>query len=131
LACSLRKHSGGTFEIAFSLNDNNRGDNILKKQFTELINATTDDDTVSAIAHKVRQHEELINLVLKDGKQDRLNALFKKVLEFDAEKENYFNAVKKLMPILYTEIGEENYSKTLYSLLRIAKFLKGEDLRDE
>ncbi len=131
LACSLRKHSGGTFEIAFSLNDNNRGDNNLKKQFTELINATTDDDTVSAIAHKVRQHEELINLVLKDGKQDRLNALFKKVLEFDAEKEHYFNAVKKLMPILYTEIGEENYSKTLYSLLRIAKFLKGEDLRDE
>ena len=126
VACRLRKHSGGTFEIAFSLNDNN-----LKEQFAELINATTDDDTVSAIAHKVRQNEELVNLVLKDGKQDRLNALFKKVLEFDTEKEKYFNAVKKLMPILYGEIGEDDYSRTLYSLLRIAKFIKGEELHDE
>lgn len=132
VACSLRKHSGGTFEVAFSLKDNNLN---LKELFTELINATTDDYTVSAIAHKVRQNDELVNLVLKevlnDGKQDRLNALFEKVLEFDAEKEKYFNAVKELMPILYEEIGEKDYSKTLYSLLRIAKFIKGEDLHDE
>ena len=126
VACSLRKHSGGTFDIAFSLKDTD-----LKQQFTELISATTDNDTVSAIAHKIRQEEELVSIVLKNGSQGRLNALFEKVLELDAEKEGYFNAVKKLMPILFKEIGEKNYSQTLYCLLRIAKFIKGEDLHDE
>lgn len=126
VACSLRKHSGGTFDIAFSLKDTD-----LKLQFAELITATTDNDTVSAIAHKIRQEEKLVSIVLKNGSPDRLNALFDNVLEFDTEKEDYLNAVKKLMPILYKEVGEKNYSQTLYSLLRIAKFIKGEDLHDE
>ncbi len=126
VACCLRKHSGGNFDIAFSFKDAE-----LKQQFAELIAATTDDDTVSAIAHKIRQEEKLVSIVLKNGTQGRLNALFEKVLEFDAEKGGYFNAVKKLMPILFKEIGEKNYSQTLYSLLRIAKFIKGEDLHDE
>ena len=126
VACSLRKHSGGAFDIAFSLKDAE-----LKKQFSELISATTDNDTVSAIAHKIRQEEKLVSIVLRDGTPGRLDALFEKVLEFDAEKENYFNAVKKLMPVLFKEVGEKNYSQTLYSLLRIAKFIKGEDLHDE
>lgn len=126
VACCLRKHSGGTFDAAFSLKDVE-----LKQQFAELINVTTDNDTVSAIAHKIRQNEKLVGIVLNSSKPERLNALFEKVLEFDAEKENYFNAVKKLMPVLYKEVGEDNYSQTLYGLLRIAKFIKGEDLRDE
>ncbi len=126
VAWSLRKHSGGTFDCAFSLKNDD-----LKKQFTELIKTTTDNDTVSAVAHKIRQFESLVSIVLESGKQDRLDSLFKKVLEFDVEKESYFNAVKKLMPVLYNEIGETNYSKILYSLLRTAKFIKGEDLRDE
>lgn len=126
VACCLRKHSGGTFEAAFSLKDKD-----LKQQFAELINSTTDNDTVSAIAHKIRQEEKLVSIVLSSDSQSRLDALFKKVLEFDAEKESYFNAVKKLMPILFKEVGEKNYSQTLYSLLRMAKFIKGEDLHDE
>ena len=73
----------------------------------------------------------MVSIVLRDGTPGRLDALFEKVLEFDAEKENYFNAVKKLMPVLFKEVGEKNYSQTLYSLLRIAKFIKGEDLHDE
>ena len=126
VACCLRKHSGGTFEVAFSLKNAD-----FKQQFAKLISATTDKDTVSAIAHKIRQDEKLVSIVLKNGKQERLDALFEKVLEFDAEKEDYFNAVKELMPILFKEVGEKNYSQTLYNLLRIAKFVKGEDLHDE
>ena len=126
VAWSLRKHSGGTFDAAFSLKDET-----LKKQFSTLINATTDNDTVSAIAHKLRQEEALVDVVLASRSQDRLDALFDKVLEFDKDKADYFNAVKAIMPTLYKVVGKKGYIQTLYSLLRTAKFMKGEDLHDE
>lgn len=126
MAWSLRKHSGGTFDAAFSLKDVE-----LKKQFEQLINATTDNDTVSAIAHKLRQEEALVDVVLASGNQDRLDALFKKILEFDEDKSGYFNAVKAIMPNLYKVNGKKGYIQALYGLLRTAKFIKGEDLHDE
>ena len=126
VAWSLRKHSGGTFEAAFS-----RKDQKLKEQFAALIAATTDDDTVSAVAHKIRKEDALVNIVMESHQEDRLNALFNKVLELDAEKENYFKAVKEVMPTLYGMVGAKKYIPALYSLLRTAKFIKGEDLRDE
>lgn len=126
LAWSLRKHSGETFEVAFSLKNEQ-----LKKQFEDLIESTTDNDTVSAVAHKLRQEEALVDIVLASGSPDRLDALFDKVLEFDKDKAGYFNAVKAIMPTLYQVIGKKEYIQALYSLLRTAKFIKGEDLRDE
>ena len=126
VAWSLRKHSGGTFEAAFSLKDEK-----LKKQFGDLIATTTDNDTVSAIAHKLRQEEALVDVVLESGDQDRLDALFNKVLEFDKERAEYFDSVKAIMPTLYNVIGKKGYVQALYSLLRTAKFIKGEDLHDE
>ena len=126
VAWSLRKHSGGTFDAAFS-----HKDDVLKKQFEDLLEATTDNDTVSAIAHKLRQEETLVDIVLASGKQDRLDVLFEKILEFDKDKAGYFDAVKAIMPTLYKVVGKENYIQTLYSLLRTANFIKGEDLHDE
>lgn len=126
IAWSFRKHSGGTFDAAFSIKDAN-----FAKQFGNLINVTTDNDLVSALAHKLRQEETLVDIVLESGQQDRLDALFDKVLEFDKDKAGYFDAVKGIMPILYKVIGKDNYIQTLYSLLRTAKFIKGEDLHDE
>ena len=126
VAWSLRKHSGGTFDAAFSLKDEN-----LKTQFEKLIEATTDNETVSAIAHKLRQNESLVDVVLESAQQDRLNALFDKVLEFDNDKAGYFDAVKAMMPTLYRVVGKDGYIQTLYSLLRTAKFIKGEELHDE
>lgn len=126
VAWSLRKHSGGTFDATFSLKNET-----LKEQFSNLVNATTDNDTVSAIAHKLRQEEALVDIVLASGNQERLNALFDKVLEFDKDKAGYFDAVKAIMPTLYQVVGKKDYIQTLYSLLRTAKFIKGEDLHDE
>ena len=126
VAWSLRKHSGGTFEAAFSFKDEK-----LKKQFEQLISATTDNDTVSAIAHKLRQEEALVDVVLASDQQGRLDALFDKILEFDKNKAGYFDAVKAIMPTLYEMVGRKDYIQTLYSLLRTAKFIKGEDLHNE
>ena len=126
IAWSFRKHSGGNFDAAFSLYDEE-----LKKQFDKLISETTDDEIVSAIAHKIRKEEALVDIVLESGKQDRLNALFDNVLEYDNDNANYFEAVKTIMPTLYKVMGKKNYVSTLYSLLRTAKFINGEDLHDE
>ena len=100
------------------------------KAFLELIEATTDDDLVSAVAHKLYLKDKLSDMVLESGSKARLNALFDNILEF---KDNpYFNSVKKLMPLLNKEVvGSEHYATKLYSLLRTAKFIKGEELRDE
>ena len=126
VAWSLRKHSGGTFDATFSLKDAD-----LKTHFERLIEATTDNETVSAIAHKLRQNETLVDVVLESEQPDRLNALFDKVLEFDNDKAGYFDAVKAIMPTLYRVVGKDGYIQTLYSLLRTAKFIKGEELHDE
>lgn len=126
VAWSFRKHSGGTFDAAFSLKNED-----LKKQFEELIEATTDKDTVSAIAHKLRQEEALVNIVLESGQPDRLDALFDKVLAFDNDKAGYFNAMKAIMPTLFKIVDKKEFIQTLYSLLRTAKFIKGEELHDE
>ena len=123
-AWSLRKHSGGTFDMAFS-----RKDNDLENLFFDLINATTDDDLVSAVAHKIYEKDKLSDLVLDTKDDSRLQALFDNILEF--KNNPYFNTVKKLMPVLYEAVGSEHYATKLYSLLRTAKFIKGEELRDE
>ena len=126
VAWSLRKHSGGTFDAKFS-----RRNEELWSLFIKLIDATTNKDVVSAVAHKIREEDELVKIVLKSDNQERLEALFEKILEFDNDKESYFKAVKALMPILYKEVEEKIFIQTLYSLLRTAKFIKGEDIQDE
>ena len=126
VAWSLRKHSGGTFDAKVS-----RRNEVLWSHFIKLIDATTDKDVVSAVAHKIREEEELVKIVLRRESQERLDALFEKILEFDNDKASYFDAVKALMPILYKEVGEKTFIQTLYSLLRTAKFIKGEDIQDE
>ena len=130
VACKLRKHSGGTFEAAFS-----RMDADFVGKFSKLIANSADGDIVSSIAHKVRQEETIVDMVLDDYMKDRdskrLDALFEKVLKFDSEKDTYFKTLKELMPVLYKEVEKERFPQALYSILRIAKFLNGEELHDE
>lgn len=137
VAWSFRKHSGGIFNAAFSLKNGS-----LQTAFQNLIQNTDEDTIVSAVAHKIRQEEVLVNTVMESEKdipytdnngkvseRPRLDALFDKVLEF--QDNAYFKAVKNIMPILYEEVGKKQFISTLYSLLRTAKFIKGEDLHDE
>lgn len=123
-AWSLRKHSGSSFDVAFS-----RKDETLQKLFLALIEAITDDDLVSAVAHKIYQKDDLSNMVLDSESEARLDALFNNILEF--KDNSYFKTVKELMPELFEAVDSDIYTTKLYSLLRTAKFIKGEDLHDE
>lgn len=124
VAWSFRKHSGGTFDVAFSLKDAE-----LQTKFHKLVEAITDGDMVSAVAHKMRENDYLVKRVLASKDENRLDALFDKVLEF--QDNEYFKAVKSIMPIFYENVGEKDFITMLYSLLRTAKFIKGEEVRDE
>lgn len=123
VAWTLQKHSGEQFSASFS-----RTVEDLWKQFIGVIENTSDGNTVSAVAHKLLYFEPLVSMTLASKESVRLKALFDKVLEM---KDNpYFTSVMEIMPTLYNAYGD-NYLKTLYAVLRIAKFVKGEEPIDE
>jgi hypothetical protein len=93
-----------------------------------VIDKTVDGNTVSSVAHKIRQFGPLVTRVLDSGASQRLDGLFDKVLEM--KNNDYFRAVKDIMPTLY-DVCPDNYSEVLYAILRTAKFVKGEEPKDE
>lgn len=122
----LEKHSGESFDVTFSKNMEG-----LWNLVEGLIDSTNDGNTVSAVAHKLRRSETLLYDVLEDraGRAVRLDAYFKNILESDGSA--YFTSVKNLVPALYEALGKNGFAETIYSVLRIAKFIKGEEPRDE
>ena len=93
-----------------------------------VIDKTVDGNTVSAVAHKIREFGPLVHQVLESGASVRLDALFDNVLEM--KNNDYFKAVKEIMPTLYG-VCRDNFSDVLYAILRTAKFVKGEEPKDE
>lgn len=127
VAWRLTKHSGSYFEAAFSNSDKD-----LLKAFYSLIDATYDGNTVSAVAHKLRGNDALIKMVLKTEdhilRDNRLKAVFEKILEDKGSE--YHAAVREFMKQLYDCFGD-GYEAKLYGAIRTAKFIKGEEPRNE
>ena len=61
-------------------------------------------------------------------RNDRLKALFDKILEDKGS--SYHAAVREVMECLY-DYSPVGYEAMLYSVMRTAKFIKGEDPKDE
>ena len=138
IAFKLQKHSGSGFDFAYTKANTDFVDN-----FKNLIEQTSDGNTVSAVAHKIKANYGLVKMVLEAGSDDRLEALFEKTLECTGTP--YFEAVKRIIPTVYkglnehkiyvnqnkaerdTDYFESRYGTTLYNILRTAKFLKGEE----
>lgn len=138
IALDLRKHSGGTLGIRLS---NNKGD--LKKAFSDMIEAsTTDESIISAVAHKIRENEGLLKLwedASYEKKEVRNKNFFLNYMEYDPNKKDkdasnkYKGAALGLLNNLYNLQGmrADKMVQTLYGMLRVAKFIKGEEVRDE
>lgn len=145
IAFKLQKHSGSGFDIAFSKIHDEK--NPFWTKLTTLINKTEDGNTVSAVAHKIRNNYDLVKMVLSSKNRQRLDAMFDKILE--CKGTSYFDAVKDIMPDVYegidnhsiyiekihgesdAEYEKSRYGYALYNVLRIAKFIKGEEAKDE
>ena len=137
VAWSFRKHSGGTFNAAFTRKvdgADHAGKKTLTEAFTQLIEVSKDKEMVSAISHKVQQNETLVDLALdsyNNGQTNRLKALFENILEGGAQKTAYFEKVKELMPILYNIVEKDKYPENLFCMLRTARFINGEEISNE
>lgn len=142
-----RKHSGGAFSMEFSCHNAD-----LKNAFENLIKASNVEETiVSAIGHKIRESEGLFKLwIEKPDASSRNECFFMKYIDYtpqkdeekktpsDIYKENTLDLLNKLLPVYKDykakekeEKKEQKLTKTMYAMLRIAKFIKGEEVKDE
>lgn len=135
IALELRKHSGGTFAMRFSKNQSD-----LKKAFENMIAAScAEESVVSAVSHKIRDNEGLLKLWIgKDNAPARNLNFFKKFMEYNPDKKKtdvsneYKSATLTLLDELCkTENDSSKLVQTAYGMLRIAKFIKGEEVIDE
>ena len=136
-----RKHSGGAFHMEMSCADQQ-----LQAAFKEMIEASSvEESVVSAVGHKIRENEGLFRLWIDQTDADsRNNYFFQKYLEYDPnKKEPYKYAALTLLNLLTEkykeadvrknekETKEQKLTQTMYAMLRIAKFINGEEVKDE
>ena len=138
VALNLRKHSGGAFYMELSNSDKD-----LEKALENIISASAiEESVVSAMGHKIREGQGLFGLWLgQENASSRNENYFKKYLEYDPDKADekktasdiYKDTALELLNVLFkTNEGEvSTITQTMYAMLRVAKFLKGEEVRDE
>lgn len=154
MAVKLRKNSGSDLEFVFSK------DSGVYKKIKELVKNTPKESIVSAVAHKVRASDIVLDTFPKDeaftGLNDRLSTFFEKIVDVeDKSDENklYMDSAREVLKEIFKTVvtdrieAEEEAKKKggkydapkdreaivrhFYSMLRIAKFIKGEELKDE
>lgn len=141
IAWCLRKHSGTGFSGSFC-KDTSKGQ--VYRIFTTLMTGSESEKVISAIAHKLRQNEDLLEIIRKKKDKNRVTAFYYKVMEEEnPEKDSYLKYTRKLLCALfdsYVETDEDkkgdtkpitNILTTMYGMLRTAKFINGEGDDDE
>jgi CRISPR-associated protein Cmr2 len=132
----LRKHSGSGFNGEISKS------NDIYNGLKAIINASVEEKQISAIAHKLKNNENLLGILLKkylkdknyDDLKARLENFYKKTME-DTGDNKYTSLTRELLFKLMctddkkTEI--ETILENMYGMLRTAKFIKGEGDKDE
>lgn len=135
IAWCLRKHSGSGFVGSLCKNSK------VYTSFSELMRTSVDESTVSAIAHKLRENQELLDIVRRSGRKDRIEAFYNKVMEESPlDDKSYKGITRNLLWKLFDQEkpkpgdkvkSTEKILETLYGMLRTAKFINGEGDSDE
>lgn len=138
IALNLRKHSGGALYMKLFNSDKD-----LDKAFENMILASgIEESVVSAMGHKIREGEELFNLWIRQGDAPMRNKYyFKKYLDYIPDKADekktasdiYKDTALTLLNALIKtkDAKAAQVTQTMYAMLRIAKFVKGEEVKDE
>lgn len=137
IAWRLQKHSGSTFEASLT-----RLDTDLYEAFKALLEIPAKELIVSAVAHKLRSAEGMLDLMRKsDVDLDiRLEAFFTKVIDIEDKSQTdqeYLEKVKQLLKTLFIAVPKmqklepdkitSHIVSMAYSMLRTAKFINGEE----
>lgn len=169
IAWHLQKNSGSSFSGAFSKT------NVLHSFEKVILSSSVKDSIVSAVSHKIRENQALLQLWLNDTsyRQRNLN-FFKKYMDYD-EKDGYKQSILDLLDNLYEiyqllleekdkgidkdakngkikllptdkangvfsleakvnylkQSNRDELFKMIYSMIRTAKFISGEEVIDE
>lgn len=169
IAWCLQKNSGSSFSGAFSKT------NVLHSFEKVILSSSVKESLVSAVSHKIRENQALLQLWLGDASYQQRNLnFFKKYMDYD-EKDGYKQSILEMLDNLYeiyqplleakdkgtdkdanngkikllptdkangvfTLEAKVNYLKQsnrdelfkmIYSMIRTAKFISGEEVRDE
>lgn len=132
IAWKIQKHAGSIYEGGFS-----KTNKALYDSFGNILQMSTSDTLVSAVAHKIRSGENILALFQHSKQLDnRLKAFFDKIIDMADKNKSavcYVDAVRLLMTQLYATLkrGEiENMSALVsdaYGMLRTTKFINGEE----
>ena len=143
ISWQLRKHSGTGFvgELTKAMPAGACGKtpySLLKEISTVMV----DEKLISAIAHKLKANEALLEIMLNKFRNDRNEAdlngrienFYKKFME-ESDGDRYKALTRELLCRLMTEADSETKIATIlenmYGILRTAKFIKGEGDKDE
>lgn len=134
IAWCLRKHSGTGFSGSVC-KDTSEGS--VYRIFTTLMTGSESEKVISAIAHKLRQNEDLLEIIRKKKDKNRVTAFYHKVMEEEnPEKDSYLKYTRELLCALFD--SDEGKTRpitdiltTMYGMLRTAKFINGEGDDDE
>lgn len=135
IAWCLRKHSGSGFVGSLCKNSE------VYTSLSELMKTSVDESTVSAIAHKLRESQNLLDIVRNSNEKDRIKAFYNKVMEESPLNDNSYKGItRNLLWELFDQERPkpkekakktEDILETLYGMLRTAKFINGEGDSDE
>lgn len=147
IALKLRKNSGSDFQIILPKESE------MLQLFRTLVDCSPRESLVSAVAHKFYSNEAVLRTLSETDSQktqaDRLEAFYAKTIDTDAKSESeqaYLTLTRKL----YEQICQFKSNKpdtadqpedsrtltgrtisTFYGMLRLAKFIKGEEVKNE
>ncbi len=140
VAWELQKHSGSSFKAQLSKNMTG-----LYNALINVINATENEQLVSAVSHKIRHNEVLLSLWLdvddENMRSQRVKNFFDKIIDIDGKSDaavKYMNAVQELLLEIYKNASAlsnetdklkkmKKLTKIVYDMLRTAKFVKGKE----
>ena len=131
VAWNLQRHSGSSFCGRFSKTGE------IYSHFKEIVSQSVDDNIVSAVAHKIRHNESLLEIVRTDKEHvtERVDAFYKKIMEIEAknpQESQYLEATKTMLLTLFKQDGSiDDIVKTMYGMLCTAKFINGEEDKHE
>lgn len=132
----LRKHSGSGFKGETSKSNDTYND------LKTIINASVEEKQIAAIAHKLKNNENMLDILLEKYRRDknenelkaRLENFYKKTME-DTGDNKYTALTRELLFKFMYAADEKTEIKTIlenmYGMLRTAKFIKGEGDKDE
>lgn len=104
IAWCLRKHSGSGFTGSFCK------DSEIYTIFSALLNTSVDETTVSAVAHKLRDNENLLDII-RDKDENRIKAFYKKVMEEEPLNDaSYKGITRRLLNALFKQAALQGES---------------------